>query len=276
MANKGENVEKSVEKPRVLAVMAHPDDIEILAGGTLLQLVLKGWDAGMITMTAGDCGSNESRTKEEISRIRYAEAWEAANSIGAWYECAGFMDVEIFTCKKSIRRIVELIRRFNPDIVITHSPADYMLDHEETSRIVRSAVFGSIMPLYQTKHIPPAASLSSVPALYYADPVEGVDPMGRRIYPDFYIDISNRMKEKREFLSKHNSQREWLREAHGMDEYLNSMTEWAAAYGLECGVEYAEGYRQHLGHGYPHEPHLQKALKEYLCVQKRSPEHKNV
>jgi len=254
----------SSDRPRALAVMAHPDDIEILVGGTMLQLSSAGWDLGFVTMTSGDCGSNETRTREEISRIRYDEAQSAAESVDAWYACAGFMDLEVFTNAVSVRRVVELIREFEPDIVITHSPADYMVDHEETSRIVRSAVFGAMVPLYQTGATPPARPAGTTPALYYADPIEGVDPMGYRIHPSFYIDITDKIEEKQELLSKHASQREWLRDYHGIDEYLNRMTEWAANYGEECGVSYAEGFRQHLGHGYPHESRLQKALKSSL------------
>jgi hypothetical protein len=90
--------------------------------------------------------------------------------------------------------------------------------------------------------------------------------MGRRIYPQFYVDISKTLPRKREMLSRHVSQREWLRSHHGIDDYLNRMTAWAAGYGIECGFAYAEGFRQHLGHGYPHEPILQTALKGLLHV----------
>lgn len=254
---------------RVLAIMAHPDDIEILVGGTLLHLGSEGWKLGMITMTAGDCGSNTERTKEEISRIRYGEAEAAARSIGAWYGCAGMKDAEVFAHKRSIRKTVELIRSFAPEVVITHSPSDYMLDHEETTRIVRGAVFAAAIPLYKTRATTPEPPMPETPALYYADPVEGIDPMGERIYPQFYVDISSQIEEKRRLLSHHASQREWLREHHGIDEYLNRMMEWAAEYGRECGVNYAEGLRQHLGHGYPHEPHIQKTLKQFVYKRKR-------
>lgn len=263
----GQEMKSKKKKSRVLAVMAHPDDSEILIGGTLLQLASRGWEIGLITMTAGDCGSNKTRTKEQISRIRYEEAKSAADSIDAWYECAGEMDLEVFFNKETVRRMVELIRKFKPDIVITHSPSDYLLDHEETSRIVRSAVFTAGVPLYQTNETPPAKPLLSMPALYYADSIEGIDTFGKRVYPEFYIDISNKIEGKRQLLGKHVSQREWLRDYHGIDEYLNRMTEWAAEYGCECGMDYAEGYRQHLGHGYPHEPLLQNALKPFLHEQ---------
>ena len=252
------------KQSRVLAVMAHPDDIEILVGGTLLSLKEAGWDVGMISMTTGDCGSDKV-TRERISRIRIAEAQAAANLLDAWYECAGMADVEVFFNKKSVRTLVELIRSFNPDMVITHSPSDYMLDHEETSKIVRSAVFAVAIPLYQTNQFPPSKVMQSTPVLYYADPIEGKDLMGKRIYPEFYIDISTKIKKKQELLSKHESQRDWLRSHNDVDEYLIRMTEWAAEYGKECGVKYAEGFRQHLGHGYPHEPKLQNAFKSNVC-----------
>jgi hypothetical protein len=120
------------------------------------------------------------------------------------------------------------------------------------------------MPLYETKAAPPAEPISDTPLLYYADPVEGMDSMGQRIYPQFYVDISSQIEDKRQLLSHHSSQREWLRSHHGVDEYLKRMSAWAADYGWECGTDYAEGLRQHRGHGYPSEPQLQQALKAFI------------
>lgn len=243
--------------------MAHPDDAEIIVGGTLLRLKAAGWALGIITMTSGDCGS-ATHTKEEIARIRYAEARRAADYLGAWYECAGLLDVEIFLNADSQRRVVELMRRFAPDVVITHAPVDYMIDHEETARLARAASFALAMPLYETHWAAPARPTAHTPALYYADPIEGLDTGGARVWPQFYVDITDVMEQKRELLSHHRSQRDWLRAHHGVDEYLNQMTAWAASYGAECGCTYAEGWRQHLGHGYPHEPLLQLALNRHI------------
>ncbi len=248
---------------RLLVAMAHPDDAEILIGGTLFHLKSLGWELGIITMTSGDCGS-ATHTREEISRIRYAEAKAAADFLGACYECVGLMDVEIFANAENQRRVVELMRRFNPDVVITHSPVDYMVDHEVTSRLTRAACFALSMPLYQTRQIAPAAPTTKTPALYYADPVEGIDLAGERLRPHFYADIAVTIEDKKQMLSRHASQREWLRAHHGVDEYLNQMARWAAKYGEECGCAFAEGFRQHLGHGYPHEPVLQGALGSHL------------
>ncbi len=259
--------------------MAHPDDCEILVAGTLLHLKAADWQLGIITMTSGDCGS-ATHSKDEISRIRLAEARAAADYLGAWYACAGLMDIEIFANAENMRRVVELMRGFDPDVVITHSPVDYMLDHEETSRLARGASFALAMPLYRTRlmarlmarqmasrmayQTPPARPARSTPALYYADPIEGADPMGERVWPQFYVDITGTIEHKREMLGLHRSQRDWLLAHHGIDEYINRMTGWAARSGEECGSAYAEGFRQHLGHGYPREGVLQEALKRFI------------
>lgn len=249
--------------PRLAAVMAHPDDVEIAVGGTLFHLKALGWELGIVTMTAGDCGSPTLRG-EEIARIRHNEAKAAAEYLGAFYSCVGLMDVEVFTNAENLRKVVEVLRRFDPDVVITHSPVDYMLDHEETSRLIRGATFAMAIPNYQTRQDTPAKVARATPTLYYGDPAEGLDPLGQRIYPQFYVDIAPQLSKKREMLACHGSQREWLRRHHGIDEYLDRVTAWAAKYGQECEFAYAEGLRQHLGHAYPQEPILQRTLASHV------------
>ncbi len=253
---------------RVLSFMAHPDDSEILVGGTLFRLKCSGWEVGIATMTAGDCGS-ATLSRAEISGIRLEEARSAASCLDAAYFCAGLNDAEVFANAENLRRVVEVMRNFAPDVVLAHSPADYMVDHEEASRLVRAAAFAAAIPLYQTGASPAASAGRATPALYYADPVEGIDPMGSRIIPQFYVDISDQMESKREILSRHQSQRDWLRKHHGVDEYLDSMMEWAERSGHECGARYAEGFRQHLGHGYPHDPLVQSVLSPFIRMAHR-------
>jgi LmbE family N-acetylglucosaminyl deacetylase len=260
---------QDAKAPRLLVVMAHPDDCEILVGGTLFHLKERGWELGILSMTAGDCGS-VTIPREELARIRFAEAQNAAAYLGASYQCAGLMDVEVVYNVENLRRVVEEMRRFDPDAVITHSPVDYMVDHEQAGLLARAASFALAMPNYETRTNPPVRTARATAVLYYADAVEGLDHMGRRIYPQFYVDITKQLAQKREMLSRHVSQREWLRSHHGMDEYLERTSAWGAAYGRECGFEYAEGIRQHLGHGYPHTPILQEALKDLIRVRGES------
>ncbi len=249
--------------PRLLAAFAHPDDAEFLVGGTLFHLKSLGWEVQILTLANGDCGS-AVHPKEEIARIRGEEARAAAKYLRASHACADMHDLEVYANAENLRIVVELMRRFDPDVVITHSPVDYMLDHEETARLVRGATFALAVPLYHTKCRPPAPPGRATPALYYADPLEGLDPFGQRMYPQFYVDVSTQLDNKREMLSLHASQREWLRSHQGIDEYINRMAAWAKQFGEECGCAYAEGLRQHLGHGYPRVPVLQEALKNYV------------
>src|SRR5215831_1623917 len=108
---------------RILAIHAHPDDIEILAAGTLALLARAGNQVTIATMTAGDCGSVEM-DRATTGRVRQEEAAAAAGIIGADYVCAGFGDLCVFVDDASRRRTTELVRAARPDIVITASPAD--------------------------------------------------------------------------------------------------------------------------------------------------------
>ncbi len=236
--------------PTVLAFMAHPDDIEMQCAGTLLRLKEAGWSVALATMTHGDCGSVDL-SPEEISAIRTQEAIDSAKRIGAEFYCADLLDVFVFLNAESLKRTVEIMRRVQPDVVITHSPADYMLDHEQASVIVRDATFGAPIKNVFTDAANPAPPLAHIPHLYYADPVEGKTPLGERIQPGFFIDISDQIAEKEQMLACHASQRNWLLAHHGIDEYLLSMRAWGRRRGAEVGVEYAEAFRQHLGHAYP-------------------------
>src|SRR5262249_9879838 len=124
------------------------------------------------------------------------------------------------------------------------------LDHEMTSTVVRAAAFAAPVPNFLREH-GHEAPLDRIPHLYYCDPIEGKDPLGREVAPAFAIDISQVIEDKTRMFACHASQREWLRKHHGMDQYLQTMRDWSAARGKQHGVAFAEGFRQHLGHSYP-------------------------
>ena len=140
---------------RILMIHAHPDDAEILAGGTLALLAELGHAIVIVSMTPGDCGSAELGP-EEIAAIRRREAAASAEQIGAQYRCAEFRDLAIFNCEESRLRVTELLRWAHPSIVITAAPADYHCDHEATSELVRDACFGASAPNYRmARSMPP-------------------------------------------------------------------------------------------------------------------------
>ena len=245
----------------VLALMAHPDDAEILCGGTLVRLAERGWRVAIASMTAGDCGSAE-RSAEDIAAIRREEARRAAATIGASYHCLERKDLEVFYERESLVAACGVLRTVRPALIITHSPEDYMLDHEETSRVARAAAFNA--PIPNAPGPPGSEPLDAIPHLYYADPLEGRSPLGREIRPSLLVDIADVEDTKLRMLACHASQRDWLHRHHGIDEYLDSVRRWARARGALAGLAAAEGFRQHLGHSYPASDILAEELRAHV------------
>src|SRR5262245_15821569 len=241
----------------VLSVLAHPDDAEFFCTGTMIRLMKeRDWQVHIASMTPGDCGSAELGP-EEISRIRRAEGAKAAAVIGAAYHCLEERDLLITYNERALERVTRLLREVRPRIVLTHSPADYMLDHEMTSLVTRAACFAAPIPNFLRDRLPPT---DHIPHLYYCDPAEGIDPLGREEKGGFVIDVSGVIETKDAMLACHASQRDWLLKHHGMDQYLKAMRDWTARRGRLHGVAYAEGFRQHLGHSYPHDNLLGQLL----------------
>ena len=237
----------------VLSILAHPDDAEFLCAGTLIRLKReRGWDVHVATMTAGDCGSAE-HPPDEIARIRRAEGRAAAAAIGATYHCLEELDLRVVFGERPLEKVCRLMNAVRPRVVITHSPEDYHLDHEQTSHVVRAAAFSAPIPnfLHRPGHAEPHPPLDRIPHVYYCDPLEGKDQFGRPIPPAFRIDVTTAIDGKAAMLEWHESQRAWLRKHHGVDNLVESMRLWSASRGADAGVAYAEGFRQHLGHSYP-------------------------
>ena len=243
----------------VLSVLAHPDDAEFLCAGTLARLAREhGWEVHIATMTPGDCGSADLAA-DEIARTRRAEGARAAAVLGAHYHCLEERDLLVIYTQATLEGVTRLLRRVRPRVVLTHSPADYMLDHEMTSTVVRAAAFAAPIPNFRAgRGLGPV--LGAIQHLYYCDPIEGKDSLGRDVPPEFCVDISGVLETKAEMLASHASQRDWLLKHHGIDQYVHAMRDWGARRGQPCGVAYAEGFRQHLGHSYPQENLLGRLL----------------
>src|SRR5204863_641840 len=180
------------------------------------------------------------RPPEEIGAVRRQEGACAASLIGATYHCLEERDLKVFYNERTLEKVTRLLRQVRADVVLTHSPADYMLDHEMTSTVTRAAAFAAPIPNFLSDH-KLGAPLDHIPHLYYCDPIEGKDPLGRDVTPGFCIDISPVIYAKAATLACHASQREWLLKHHGMDQYLQAMRDWSAHRGRAVGVAYAEG-----------------------------------
>ncbi len=251
-------------EPRIaLSLMAHPDDAEVLAGGTLALLRERGWSIHICSATPGDAGT-ATQSSEEIAAIRRREGEEAAAVLDGEFHCLERRDLRIFYDEDGVRRVTSLLRKVRPALVFAHGPSDYMLDHEEISKLARAACFNAPIPNAPVLEGDGAAPLESIPVLLYADAVEGIDLFGRPVTPTFGVDVTATFVTKMDMLSRHSSQREWLRSHHGMDEYLDSVRRWGEIRGRELGVEQAEVFRQHLGHPYPRENILRTELGDLV------------
>lgn len=248
---------KTKTRKVAMCLMAHPDDCEILAGGTLMLLAKEGWEIHVVSMTPGDCGTMDMGP-DEIGRVRRAEGAAGAKVLGGTYHCLEARDLFVMFDEPTLRKAINLMRSVAPSVVFTHSLDDYMMDHEMTARLARTASFGYGAPNAAIGPIHPG---SCVPHLYYADPIEGMDYYGRSIEPTTWVDISSTCTGKLNALKKHASQREWLMKHHGMDEYIDSTKAWGAKRGQQIGVKYAEAFRQHRGHPYPHDCILERLFK---------------
>ncbi len=243
----------------ILGIFSHPDDAEIVCAGTLSLLNKAGWNVHIATLAPGDKGSDEY-TREDISRIRKAEAAKAAEIIGASYHCLEFEDLYIMYNRESINKTTSLLRNIRPSLVFTASPNDYIVDHETTAKIVQTACFSAGIRNLDISEKP----YEPVPYLYYCDPVEAKDIFGMPVIPGMYVDISTEMNTKELMLGCHESQRNWLLKHHKLDEYILAMKRFGEQRGKEINTRYAEGFRQHLGHGFPQENVLKKILGNLL------------
>ncbi len=146
----------------------------------------------------------------------------------------GFADGELYPDAESTRRFVDAIRLAKPDLIITHCPEDYHGDHRAVSRIVADASFLATVQYYETEQ--PAHPVTC--PIYYMDTVAGVG-----FHPMDYVDISSTIELKRQAMSKHASQFRWLQEHHETDAL--AMIDIVARFrGVQCGTEFAEGFRR--------------------------------
>lgn len=241
---------------RVLAFHAHPDDCETLCAGTLAILVGLGHAVTIATATAGECGSIE-HTPDETGAIRRAEASTAAAYIGADYICADLPDLAVFNDDPARRAITAVIRTARPDIVITASPVDYHPDHEAVSLLVRDGCFAASARNYRAGDAP---ATDAIPHLYLMDPIGGRDREGRKIAPDFGVNISGHIAIKRAMIEAHASQTTWLLAQHGITDPVEAMAGLSRKRGAAFGVAWAEGFRQYRNEPYPRTPLLQELL----------------
>lgn len=221
----------------ILAIGAHPDDIETSCGGTLAKYAKMGHKVFTATATNGNVGS-ATLPMDEIAKIRKEEARRAAAIIGAEYICLDYDDEMFFEDKAARLAFIDLVRYCKADVILTHNPEDYNPDHELTSKIINDIAV--MIPVEKIKTKSPA--YDKIPIIAYFEPVNGLG-----FVPTDYVDITETMEIKMAMCREHKSQITWMQ-----DNYKDTMSDkdffenyyTIAKYrGIQCGVEFAEGFR---------------------------------
>lgn len=218
---------------KVLACCAHPDDAEILVGGTLAKYSKRGDEVFIAITTNGEVG-HPTWPKERIAKVRQEEAQCAADVIGARLFWLGFPDEFLYDREETRLALINVIRACRPDVILTHWPGDlYNPDHTVTGQMVNDVAIMTTVPNIVTA-MPPC---DKIPVVYFMDSLAGVG-----FIPDEYVDITDTFDLKLRMFAEHRSQMEdWLK-----DQYGSSMSEMivvnAQYRGFQAGVRYAEGF----------------------------------
>ena len=220
----------------VLAIGCHPDDIEINCAGTLAKCVKRGDNVTVCHVCNGDMG-HVVIEPEELRKIRIEEAKKAGSLAGIKVVTCDIGDLVVYHQKKEHRdKVVDIIREANPDFIITHAPNDYMPDHVAVSNLVFDAAFTASCPHYMTA-VPGATKVTPI---YYMDNLGGVN-----FVPTEYVDITDEIDLKIEMLECHESQIRWMRD-HDHVDFSEIVRSCSRVRGIQCGVQYAEGFTQEL------------------------------
>ncbi len=219
---------------RVLAVVAHPDDAELLCAGTLARARAEGAAIGVCMLCRGDKGQ-PAKPIPSLAAVRRREMAAAARLLGAELFCAGVSDATLSDTCATRQKLIAIFRRFRPTLVLAHAPEDYHPDHRAAAALAEAASWFCASRGYRTGPAPPAAA----PALWWMDTLNmsGFEP-------GFFVDVSPYLALKERMLACHRSQ---LARGQGKDfaPLADLMRQQAHARGSQAGVSAAEAFRAH-------------------------------
>jgi len=216
----------------VLAIGCHPDDIEVSCAGTMAKYVKQGHKVTVCHVANGNLG-HAIIEPDELRDMRRQEAINAGKLAGIEVVTCDVGDVMVYEGQKSQRDLVcDVMRTYKPDVIITHSPTDYMPDHVAVSRLVFDASFAVSVPHYKTA----VDGAVEVVPLYYMDNLAGLN-----FNPTEYVDITDEIDLKIDMLNCHESQIKWMMDHDKIDfpEWVRSCARFR---GIQCGVQYAEAF----------------------------------
>lgn len=222
-------------KVNVLAIGAHPDDVELSCAGTLMAHIAKGHTAAIVDLTQGELGTRGDAT------TRLAEANAAAAILGVNHRInLGFKDGFFQNDEWHQRELIKAIRHFQPDIILANAVYDRHPDHGRAALLIRDAAFLAGLSKVQTEWEGVEQAAHRPKALYHY--IQSLDAKA-----DFVIDISAYMDKKMESIYAYKSQffdpnSKEQNTFISSPEFLEFVKSRASNFGLPIGVRYAEGF----------------------------------
>lgn len=175
----------------VLGIFAHPDDLELTVGGTMLKMKHLGYRTGALDVTAGEMGTRGT------AHDRAVEAVEAAKILKLDIrENLGLPDGHVFVTDVERTAMVRALRRLKPRVVLTHQIGDPHPDHDHIAQLVRESARLSSMKRYDEET---GGEKIAVPMIAH-------NIFSRRTEPSFVIDISEFLETKMDAIRVHASQ----------------------------------------------------------------------
>jgi bacillithiol biosynthesis deacetylase BshB1 len=173
----------------ILAFGAHPDDVELFAGGTMAKMAALGHAAGIVDMTRGELGTRGT------PGLRQREAGKAAKILGLKIrENIGFSDGDVCVTPQARLKVIRLLRKYRPQVVLTHYWDDKHPDHVNTSRLVAEAVHHSGLAKINTgqeRYRPKTLLFFKLPS---------------HLVPSFVVDISDHIEQRKAAIEAYHSQ----------------------------------------------------------------------
>ncbi len=134
-------------RKRVLSIGAHPDDADTSAGGLLKKLMDKGWEVRLLSVTDGSRGTfRQEMVGEKLKAIRTEEAARSGEIFGGRYDVMDYTDSRLMSDVPTREELIRYIRRFAPDLIISHRPSDTHPDHRHTALLVQDASYLLTVP----------------------------------------------------------------------------------------------------------------------------------
>jgi len=193
-----------MKKIKVLVIGAHPDDADLMFGGTAVNMIKNGHQVKFVSLTNGSAGHHLLKRKELAARRRKEADCSAAAAGLESYEILDIDDGELTASLENRTRVIRLIREFSPDVVISNRLWDYHADHRAAAQLVQDAAYLIIVPSV----CPDTAIIEKNPIFMFSyDDFQRPYPFS----PAVTVAIDDSVEKKKQILDCHKSQfYEWL------------------------------------------------------------------